>query len=93
MGMVEQFAVRDLRPDVPMLDDSHVLEVYSDGVATIERLGPNIRLTYFTWGHVRGSSLVQRVPVIKVTRPTQSFLANRGGLLAVLPVAERLARN
>ena len=72
----------DLRPDIPMADDGSVLEVYADGLGALELLGPNFRATYFTWAAAADSTLVRRVPVIKVVRPVASFGRMKATLIA-----------
>lgn len=82
------FRFRDLMPGVPIDGVETVMEVYADGIGTLELLGNNIRVTYITWGVTPGSSLLRRIAVVKVTRPRRSFLSTAGGVPAILGDAE-----
>lgn len=65
----------DLLPEFPLCPETVVgaLEIYADGIAMIERLNQNCRMTYFTWT-ARPDGLVTRVPVVKITRPIDSLV-------------------
>lgn len=72
---------RDLMPDTPIAFDNGAQEIYSDGVATVERLGPNFRATYYTWGRIPGQTVFIRIPVVRIVRPVESM---HGGILTCL---------
>ena len=78
------YRYKDLRPEVP-LEYAQCTELYADGVATIEALGPNIRATYFTWYAEAGNIEVKRMPVIRIVRPAASFVLHKSGLLSAFP--------
>lgn len=78
----------DLMPEFPLCQDAAAaaLEIYADGIAVIERINQNCRMTYFTWV-ARPDGLVQRMPVVKITRPIDSLVSashrmGASGLLA-----------
>lgn len=57
-----------------------VPDIYADDVAMVEILGPNVRLTYFTWQDG------QRIVVCKLVRPRDSV---KGTVRQMLDVAEK----
>jgi len=61
----------DFHPDVPMQDDSNVLELYADDIGNLKVHGLNFTTTHFTWAQRQGGLLV-RVPVVKVIMPVDS---------------------
>jgi hypothetical protein len=71
------FRYTDLWPDVPMADDSNVLELYADHIAALALHGANFTTTYFTWARKGPRGLLQRVPVIKIVRPRTSLAGMR----------------
>lgn len=50
-----------------MIEPIAVVDVYADDVAFVELLGPNVRLTYFTWQDG------MRVVVCRLVRPRESI--------------------
>jgi hypothetical protein len=46
-----------------------VPDIYADGIAEVELLGENIRLTFFTWRNG------EKIIVARMVRPRSSFLA------------------
>lgn len=73
----------DLWPDVPMADDSNVMEVYADSIADLKVHGVNFTTTYFTWARNGPSGLLQRMPVVKIIRPLNSMMGMRANLTAL----------
>jgi hypothetical protein len=75
---------RDLSPDTPLALDTGTLDFYVDGLAALESLGPNFRATYYTWGKLPGSSIMARIPVLRIVRPLTSVIASNGGIIGAL---------
>lgn len=73
----------DLWPDVPMADDSNVLELYADNIADLKLHGVNFTATYFVWGRKGPCGLLQRIPVVKIVRPLNSLFGMQGSLEAM----------
>lgn len=62
----------DLMPEIPIADDSNVMEVYADCIGALKTHGANFTITYCAYGRPIGSSVLQRIPVLKVVRPLTS---------------------
>lgn len=70
----------DLNPEIPLSDDSNCLEVYADVIGALQVHGSNFTITYCAFGRPVGSSLIHRIPVIKLVRPVTS-LCDLAGML------------
>lgn len=66
-----------MRNDDP-IETAVVMDVYADGVASCENLGPNKRVTFFTWQTTGGRR--ERVVVVRIVGPSASLriCAGRG---------------
>lgn len=52
-----------------IVEVSPIADIYADGIADVEILGENIRLTFFTW---RGG---EKIIVCRIVRPKNSYLS------------------
>lgn len=69
---------------IDVIEPLPIPDVYADDIAMVELIGPNVRLTYFTWQDG------QRVVVCKLVRPRESI---RGMVREMLGVALRAERD
>jgi hypothetical protein len=56
------------RKRMEAVEMSPIPDIYADGIADVELLGDNIRLTFFTW---RGG---EKIIVCRLVRPKSSYL-------------------
>lgn len=68
---------------VEVIEPTPIPDIYADDIAMVELVGPNVRLTYFTWQEG------QRVVVCKLVRPRESI---RGMVRDMMVAALRAER-
>lgn len=61
----------DLMPDIPLLDDGSIMDIYADRIGAIEMLGSNFRTIYVTLKQPSPGELC-RIAAARIVRPLAS---------------------
>lgn len=56
-----------------VIDTGAAPEVYVDGIGSVDDLGDTFRTIYFTFARIPGSTIFQRMAVVKIVRPKSAF--------------------
>lgn len=62
---------------VDVIEPTPIPDIYADDIAHVEIIGPNVRLTYFTW------QAGERIVVCKLVRPISSVKGTVRDMLGV----------
>lgn len=73
------------------IDNAGVPDIYADDIETVEVVGPNVRVIFFTWQGPPGNR--QKVVVAKIVRPIEQAGKGKLGRLVCERIAQTIAAN